>query len=105
MPFMLLFEFTDLPAQLLAALRTTTRLEWVAVGTGFACVGLAARESFWNFPVAIVSCGARNVYNYPHVELMDRLAARQIPTFRTDKQGAIMVETDGVSLHVTPTIR
>ena len=57
MPFMLLFEFTDLPAQLLAALRTTTRLEWVAVGTGFACVGLAARESFWNFPVAIVSCG------------------------------------------------
>ncbi|WP_185816869.1 nicotinamide riboside transporter PnuC [Hymenobacter metallilatus] len=32
-------------------------LEWVAVLTGFACVWLAARESLWNFPVAIVSCG------------------------------------------------
>jgi nicotinamide mononucleotide transporter len=36
--------------------RTTTLLEWVAVVTGFACVWLAARESLWNFPVAIVSC-------------------------------------------------
>ncbi|WP_345073469.1 nicotinamide riboside transporter PnuC [Hymenobacter fastidiosus] len=34
-----------------------TPLEWVAVVTGFACVWLAARESLWNFPVAIVSCG------------------------------------------------
>jgi nicotinamide mononucleotide transporter len=34
-----------------------TPLEWVAVLTGFACVWLAARESLWNFPVAIVSCG------------------------------------------------
>lgn len=32
-------------------------LEWVAVLTGFACVWLAARESLWNFPIAIVSCG------------------------------------------------
>ena len=35
---------------------TTTRLELVAVATGFACVWLAARESIWNFPVAISSC-------------------------------------------------
>ncbi|GAA3922148.1 nicotinamide riboside transporter PnuC [Hymenobacter algoricola] len=34
-----------------------TPLEWVAVVTGFACVWLAARESLWNFPTAIVSCG------------------------------------------------
>lgn len=33
-----------------------TPLEWVAVVTGFLCVWLAARESLWNFPVAIVSC-------------------------------------------------
>ena len=37
-------------------LSSTTLLEWVAVATGFACVWLAARESLWNFPVAIVSC-------------------------------------------------
>ena len=36
--------------------QATTRLELVAVVTGFACVWLAARESIWNFPVAIVSC-------------------------------------------------
>jgi nicotinamide mononucleotide transporter len=35
----------------------STPLEWVAVLTGFACVWLAARESLWNFPVAIISCG------------------------------------------------
>lgn len=33
-----------------------TPLEWVAVLTGFACVWLAARESLWNFPIAIFSC-------------------------------------------------
>ncbi|WP_169515102.1 nicotinamide riboside transporter PnuC [Hymenobacter norwichensis] len=31
-------------------------LEWVAVLTGFACVWLVARESVWNFPIAIFSC-------------------------------------------------
>ena len=36
--------------------QATTPLELVAVATGFACVWLAARESIWNFPVAIVSC-------------------------------------------------
>ncbi|WP_167851928.1 nicotinamide riboside transporter PnuC [Hymenobacter elongatus] len=41
-----------------------TPLEWVAVLTGFACVWLAARESLWNFPVAIVSCGLYIVVYY-----------------------------------------
>ncbi len=31
-------------------------LEQIAVATGFLCVWLAARESLWNFPVAIFSC-------------------------------------------------
>lgn len=53
---MLLFTLAGLTADILAALRATTVLEWVAVLTGFACVWLAARESLWNFPVAIVSC-------------------------------------------------
>lgn len=35
----------------------STPLEWWAVLTGFACVWLAARESLWTFPTAIVSCG------------------------------------------------
>lgn len=53
---MLLFVFADLPAAIVAAVRATTGLEWAATLTGFACVWLAARESLWNFPVAIVSC-------------------------------------------------
>ena len=65
---MLLFTWADVPAQVLAALRATTALEWGAVGTGFACVWLAARESRWNFPVAIVSCGLYIlIYNQIHL--------------------------------------
>ena len=41
-----------------------TPLEWVAVLTGFACVWLAARESLWNFPVAIFSCALYIVVYY-----------------------------------------
>ena len=41
-----------------------TPLEWVAVVTGFLCVWLAARESLWNFPVAIVSCGLYIIVYY-----------------------------------------
>ncbi len=53
---MLLFAFSEVQAMVAVALRGTTPLEWVAVLTGFACVWLAARESLWNFPIAIVSC-------------------------------------------------
>ena len=53
---MLLFAFSQVSVTVAAALRGTSPLEWVAVLTGFACVWLAARESLWNFPTAIVSC-------------------------------------------------
>ncbi|MCC2548429.1 nicotinamide riboside transporter PnuC [Hymenobacter sp. BT175] len=42
--------------ELWTAAAGNTPLEWVAVVTGFACVWLVARESLWNFPVAIISC-------------------------------------------------
>ncbi|WP_310392429.1 nicotinamide riboside transporter PnuC [Hymenobacter sp.] len=51
------FLLLDISASFAQFLRTTTLLEWVAVATGFVCVWLAARESLWNFPAAIVSCG------------------------------------------------
>ena len=53
---MLLFSLASLSADILAAVQATSRLEWAAVLTGFACVWLAARESLLNFPVAIISC-------------------------------------------------
>ncbi|WP_051718804.1 nicotinamide riboside transporter PnuC [Hymenobacter sp. IS2118] len=46
----------DIPTSFAHYWQATTPLELVAVVTGFACVWLAARESLWNFPVAIVSC-------------------------------------------------
>ena len=52
----LLFCLLDISAAFVQYWHTTTALELVAVVTGFACVWLAARESIWNFPVAIVSC-------------------------------------------------
>ena len=50
------FDLVHLPGQLLAALRTTSPLETAAVATTVVCVWLAARNSIWNFPVAIVAC-------------------------------------------------
>jgi nicotinamide mononucleotide transporter len=54
----------DISSAFAQYLHTTTRLELVAVVTGFACVWLAARESLWNFPVAIVSCALFIVVYY-----------------------------------------
>ena len=48
--------------------------------------------------LVVLSCGANNVYNHPHQEVLDRLSARGIRAFRTDRQGAITVETDGLTL-------
>ncbi len=44
-------------AILLAAFRATDPVEVAGVLTGVACVWLAARNSVWNFPVALLSCG------------------------------------------------
>ena len=46
----------DIPTSFIQYWHATTALELVAVVTGFACVWLAARESIWNFPMAIISC-------------------------------------------------
>ena len=46
----------DIPTSFAHYWHATTPLELVAVVTGFACVWLAARESLWNFPIAIFSC-------------------------------------------------
>lgn len=51
---------------------------------------------------AVVSCGRNNPYGHPAQETRERLEARQIPLWRTDRAGAIRftVRTDGtVSVH------
>lgn len=53
---MSLFLTLDISGAFAHYWQATTALELVAVVTGFACVWLAARESIWNFPMAIISC-------------------------------------------------
>jgi len=69
-------------------------------GTGTAFLG-RVRPS-----VAIVSVGARNTYGHPAPDVLARLAAspNNPRVFRTDRDGAVIVETDGARIRVTPTV-
>jgi len=51
--------------------------------------------------VAIVSVGARNPYGHPDAGALARLAAVGARVYRTDRDGAVLVETDGRTLSVT----
>jgi competence protein ComEC len=51
--------------------------------------------------VAIVSVGARNPYGHPDARALARLAAVGARVYRTDRDGAILLETDGRVLNVT----
>jgi competence protein ComEC len=53
--------------------------------------------------VAVVSAGRDNFYNHPHPEVLSRLQRRNIRLFRTDTQGAIRLETDGVRIRLHAT--
>lgn len=50
--------------QLIQEIRNTTLLEWVGAVTGAACVYLAAKQSIWNWGVAIISVLAYTVVFY-----------------------------------------
>jgi competence protein ComEC len=51
--------------------------------------------------VAVVSVGARNPYGHPSPETLARIAAVGATTYRTDRDGAVILETDGRALTVT----
>ena len=63
--------------------------------TGAAFVGASQPR------IAVVSVGARNPFRHPAPEVMDRLAVAGARLYRTDRDGAVIVETDGVRLWVT----
>ena len=48
--------------------------------------------------VAVVSVGEDNRYGHPHPEVLARYAARGIVLYRTDRDGAVLFESDGVHL-------
>jgi competence protein ComEC len=51
--------------------------------------------------VAVVSVGVRNPFRHPSPETLDRLAAAGARIYRTDRDGAVVLETDGQVLRVT----
>src|SRR4029450_10562444 len=63
--------------------------------TGAAFVGASQPR------IAVVSVGARNPFRHPAPEVLDRLAVAGARLYRTDRDGAVIVETDGVRLWVT----
>ena len=51
--------------------------------------------------VAVISVGARNSYGHPSPETLARLDAVEAAVYRTDRDGAVILETDGRALTVT----
>jgi len=50
--------------------------------------------------VAIISVGARNSFGHPTPEVLGRLEAAGARIYRTDRDGAVTLETDGISLSI-----
>ena len=50
--------------------------------------------------LALISVGAENAYRHPSQSVLDRLARRRIPTLRTDRDGSVIVRTNGTDLWV-----
>jgi competence protein ComEC len=50
--------------------------------------------------VALISAGRANPFGHPSQDVLDRLRAIDAETFRTDADGAVIVETDGRELFV-----
>ena len=51
--------------------------------------------------VAVISVGARNPYGHPSPDTLARLAAASAAIYRTDHDGAVILESDGRTLTVT----
>lgn len=45
--------------------------------------------------LAVISCGRGNMYHHPNQETLDTLAAANVPVRRTDKEGTIILKSDG----------
>ena len=51
--------------------------------------------------IALISAGRANLFGHPAPEVVSRLERAGARVFRTDADGAIAVETDGVSVRVS----
>jgi competence protein ComEC len=52
--------------------------------------------------IAVVSCGINNIYKFPHAEVLKRYSRIGAKIFRTDKNGAVAIVTDGNNMVSIP---
>jgi competence protein ComEC len=52
--------------------------------------------------IAVISCGRHNLFGHPHPSVLERLAERNIRTWRTDRDGTVSVEVREGRLFATP---
>ncbi len=50
---------------------------------------------------AIISCGKDNKYGHPHNEVTDRLTDEDVPFYRTDILGSVVVTSDGKTARIS----
>jgi len=50
--------------------------------------------------VAVYSAGVQNPFGHPHEEVMDRLRMLEIPLYGTDRNGTMVLQTDGVTYNL-----
>lgn len=55
-----------------------------------------------NPSAAVVSCGKNNDYGHPHKEVRKALSDRNIPVWRTDTDGTIVMYSDGENISIGP---
>lgn len=46
----------------------------------------------------VVSCGEDNSYGHPHAAILNYCRTKKIPLYRTDKQGTIVLKSDGENI-------
>jgi beta-lactamase superfamily II metal-dependent hydrolase len=53
----------------------------------------------------VVTCGYGNAYGHPHTELLESLERRNIPLYRTDEMGTVVMTSDGQQIRLIPVNR
>ncbi len=48
----------------------------------------------------IISAGEKNIYNHPNKQVLEKFANLGIKLFRTDKSGAVILESDGTKINL-----